>query len=121
MNEDIDVRVIKEIFNKVVIYENGQHYIDNDGTRSTIPPFSTDIEKAYLILKHFERQGYEIHVQEENGWKFTLQKNDKTYSYVCKASLPMSICLVFLEHVRQMKESNKERKQPNIIEINFRK
>jgi len=120
MSDHIDIRVSKEIFNRVVVHEDGCHYIVHDGKREAIPSFSTDIEKAYLILKHFEKQGYEILIQNENGWKFVLKKEDKTFFYVCKASLPMSICMVFLEHVKQMKENNKE-KQSKIIEIDFRK
>lgn len=126
---ELDKEIATKFFKLVVIYDNtsGQHVLRNkDKKPHQIPPYSSNTDEAYKIIKAFKAKGFEVKMgysieNDEVEWHASLISNlPEIYVDKCK-SLAEAICLVALIYINTEVIEEEPKVTENLISINFPK
>jgi hypothetical protein len=61
---DLDVEVARKVFRAVVLFDQGSPQMFDQATRKkkAIPPYSTDTDTAYAVVRHYQQQGFRVDI-----------------------------------------------------------
>lgn len=109
---DLDVEVMRNIFKVPVLHDiNSNSYKTKDlktGELKNIPPFSSNVEASYQIVRYFQVKGYvcemNSHMQDEDLiWTAYFTNHTETIKIEYKGpNLPIAICLAGLGKLAEL-------------------
>lgn len=126
---ELDKEMATRIFKLVVVYDSdqNQHVIrERDKTKVQIPPYSTDTDQAYLVVKKFKSKGYEVRMgynisDDRVAWTTSIHKPNEYYHSPESSTLAESICLAAIDFLSKKKKTTGPAPIENLVSINFPK
>lgn len=127
-NRELDKEIATNIFKHVVMYEDGKEKVirQRDGAKMNLPPYSSDTDTAYKVVRWFKRRGFEVkmgysiegdHVE----WYTQIQIGGAIFEAVHAKTLAEAICLAAIAWTKKDSVKKPSKNEDNLISIDFPK
>lgn len=127
-NRELDKEIATHIFKHVVIYEEGKEKVirQKDGSKMNLPPYSSDTDASYKVVRWFKRRGFEIKmgysVEDDHvEWYAQIYKAGTIYEAVKANSLARAICLAAMAWAKRDSVEKPSKDADNLVTIDFPK
>lgn len=102
LGPQMDAKIARRLWRAVVFMEDGNHHLVQQGdfARVPLPPYSTDIDEAYRVVRYMQALGWACrlrHCPDSARFRVCFTKaDDRVYQWSLDEVMPMAICLAAL-------------------------